>query len=131
MRISDWSSDVCSSDLQRAEDVDPEALPRGAIFGIARHRRRDMVVDPVAARLVVIVGAAAAYGEGADMPDFRQAAGPDEVDLLLFGQGLRLVVTGAGTAAAASSKTSAQSLRGPVIRVGSNRRAGGFGQGGT
>src|SRR3546814_1403169 len=65
-------------DDQRAEDVDPEALPRGAIFGIARHRRRDMVVDPVAARLVVIVGAAAAYGEGADMPDFRQAAGPAE-----------------------------------------------------
>src|SRR3546814_18097717 len=73
-------------DDQRAEDVDREALPRGAIFGIARHRRRDMVVDPVAARLVVIVGAAAAYGEGADMPDFRQAAGPAEVELLQIGR---------------------------------------------
>src|SRR3546814_1811135 len=73
-----------------------------------------MVVDPVAARLVVIVGAAAAHGEGADMPDFRQAARPAEVDLLLLGQGWRPVVPGAGKAAAASSRTSVQSLPGAV-----------------
>src|SRR3546814_4012374 len=82
-----------------------------------------MVVGPVAARLVVIVGAAAAYGEGADMPDFRQAAGPAEVDLLLLGQGWRPVVPGAGKAAAASSRTSAQSLPGAVSPGGSKRRA--------
>src|SRR3546814_11072072 len=72
-------------DDQRAEDVDPEALPRGAIFGIARHRRRDLVVAPVAARLVVIVGAAAAYGDGAALPDFSEAAGPSEAALVLVG----------------------------------------------
>jgi hypothetical protein len=46
---------------QGAEHVDPEAAARGAIFGIFSHRRRDMVVDPVALRPVVIVGAAAAH----------------------------------------------------------------------
>src|SRR3546814_14178603 len=81
-----------------------------------------MVVDPVAARLVVIVGAAAAHGEGADMPDFRQAARPAEVDLLLLGQGWRPVVPGAGQAAAASSMTRVQSLPGAVSPGGSTRR---------
>src|SRR3546814_11054259 len=81
-----------------------------------------MVVDPVAARLVVIVGAAAAHGEGADMPDFRQAARPAEVALLLLGQGWPPVVPGAGKAAAASSRTSVQSLPGAVVPRGWNRR---------
>ena len=40
-----------------------------AVFGIAGHRRGDVIVDPVAARLVVIVGAAAADGEGAHLLD--------------------------------------------------------------
>src|SRR3546814_1658731 len=30
MRISDWSSDVCSSDLRRSEALDAPALPRAA-----------------------------------------------------------------------------------------------------
>ena len=59
-------------DHERAEHVDAEALPRLAIFGIARHRRGDVVVDPVAVALVVIVGAAAAHDEGADVLDLRQ-----------------------------------------------------------
>src|SRR3546814_16737591 len=57
------------------------------------------------------------------MPDFRQAACPAEVDLLLLGQGWRPVVPGAGKAAAASSRTSAQSLPGAVSPGGSKRRA--------
>ena len=52
-------------DDQRAEHVDAEALPRLAVFRIAAHRRGDVVVDPVAVALVVIVGAAAADDEGA------------------------------------------------------------------
>src|SRR3546814_18028567 len=56
------------------------------------------------------------------MPDFRQAARPAEVDLLLLGQGWRPVVPGAGKAAAASSRTSVQSLPGAVSTGGSKRR---------
>src|SRR3546814_3843020 len=35
-------------DHQRAEHVDAEALPRLAIVGITRHRRGDVIVDPMA-----------------------------------------------------------------------------------
>src|SRR3546814_11506157 len=55
MRISDWSSDVCSSDLHR-RDADrlcvPE-LPRGAVPLAARHRQYPLPAEtdgPVAAR---------------------------------------------------------------------------------
>src|SRR3546814_3580594 len=45
MRISDWSSDVCSSDLVIAEQqchaADPPALPRQAI-GLAHHQHREV-----------------------------------------------------------------------------------------
>src|SRR3546814_6103280 len=52
MRISDWSSDVCSSDLR--PDVDPEdyAVSRGLflIFDMGRHSglsRRIVILQPV------------------------------------------------------------------------------------
>ena len=38
----------------------PKRLAALAVLGVARHRRRDVVVDPVAGGLVVVVGAAAA-----------------------------------------------------------------------
>src|SRR3546814_5125358 len=45
MRISDWSSDVCSSDLDHAAeqqyDRPVEVLKRGAQVDRARHRHRD------------------------------------------------------------------------------------------
>src|SRR5580692_2568586 len=56
-------------DDQRAEHVDSERLAALPILGVACHRRRDMVVDPVAGALVVIVGTAAANREGADLAD--------------------------------------------------------------
>ncbi len=40
---------------QCAEHVDPEALPRPAVFGVSGHRRGDVIVDPVARALIVIV----------------------------------------------------------------------------
>jgi hypothetical protein len=52
-------------DDQRAQHVDAEALAALAIFRIARHRRGDVVVDPVAFALVVIVGPAAPDDIGA------------------------------------------------------------------
>ncbi len=57
---------------QRAQHVDAEALPALAVFGIARHGRGNMVVDPVPAGLVVIVGPAAAHHKGAHMLDLRK-----------------------------------------------------------
>src|SRR3546814_9777038 len=60
MRISDWSSDVCSSDLtaveapvrQRCRDLHPQR-PRGARIRAARQRRhgRHQRPDPGAGRL--------------------------------------------------------------------------------
>src|SRR3546814_13332020 len=56
MRISDWSSDVCSSDLARQrEEVRAETFGRRAPFGIAlgqQHRRRriDQCVEPALPR---------------------------------------------------------------------------------
>src|SRR3546814_1093518 len=38
MRISDWSSDVCSSDLQRFEQMTPAAP-----IDLSRHLRREMI----------------------------------------------------------------------------------------
>jgi hypothetical protein len=60
---------------QRAEHVDAERLPALAVLGVARHRRRDVVVDPVAFALVVVIGAAAAHGKGADVADGGHAHG--------------------------------------------------------
>src|SRR3546814_10227349 len=40
MRISDWSSDVCSSDLARPMTLDPEVAPRGGFADAADYRRR-------------------------------------------------------------------------------------------
>src|SRR3546814_7126169 len=37
MRISDWSSDVCSSDLGGVVDEDVEAARRGDVFGETDH----------------------------------------------------------------------------------------------
>jgi hypothetical protein len=54
---------------QRAEHVDAERLPALPVFGIARHRRGDVVVYPVPVALVVIVGAAAANDEGTHLLD--------------------------------------------------------------
>src|SRR3546814_2785573 len=41
MRISDWSSDVCSSDLM----IIPEILPEGAVLIEASHERRSRLVN--------------------------------------------------------------------------------------
>src|SRR3546814_15177001 len=42
MRISDWSSDVCSSDLRRRRHRELEATPLPAEHGIARGLRADL-----------------------------------------------------------------------------------------
>ncbi|PAV66637.1 hypothetical protein WR25_23082 [Diploscapter pachys] len=62
-------------DHQSAQHIDAEALPRLAIFGIAAHRRGDVIVDPVARALIVIIGPRPARDKGADMLDLRQRHG--------------------------------------------------------
>jgi hypothetical protein len=52
---------------QRAQHVDAEALARLAILGVFGHRGRNMVVDPVARALIVIIGPAAFCGKGANL----------------------------------------------------------------
>src|SRR6218665_257035 len=62
-------------DHQRAEHVDAEALAALAVLGIFAHRRGDVIIDPVVAALVVVIGAAAADGESANVLDERHAHG--------------------------------------------------------
>ena len=45
----------------------PKLLAALPILGIRAHRRGDVVVDPMRGALVVIVGAAAAHGVGANL----------------------------------------------------------------
>jgi hypothetical protein len=56
-------------DDERAEHVEPEALPALAVLLVLAHWRRDVIVDPVAAGLIVVVGAAATKREGANVLD--------------------------------------------------------------
>src|SRR3546814_10260300 len=48
MRISDWSSDVCSSDLPAVDlvDIGPVVLAMVIIEGFGRHVRRERVPGP-------------------------------------------------------------------------------------
>ena len=63
---------------QGAQHIDAEAAATLTVFGIFRHWRGDMVVDPVAIALVMIVGAAACavilHDEGANVLDLWKAA---------------------------------------------------------
>src|SRR3546814_17550135 len=43
MRISDWSSDVCSSDLATIAEIEAEAMRLGAEAGVALARREDVL----------------------------------------------------------------------------------------
>ncbi len=58
-------------DDQRAEHVQAKRLPALPVLGITRHWRGDVVIDPVIGALVVVVGAAAANGERADVANGR------------------------------------------------------------
>src|SRR3546814_19648797 len=47
MRISDWSSDVCSSDLRGGADRREEGEPRAELRVDRRFRPRERAVDPI------------------------------------------------------------------------------------
>ena len=52
---------------QGAQHIDAEALAALAVFRIARHGGGDMVVDPVTAALVVVIGTTATHNESAHL----------------------------------------------------------------
>jgi hypothetical protein len=55
---------------QGAQHIDAEAPPALPVLGVAAHGRRNVIVDPMRARLVVVVGTpAAADYAGADLSD--------------------------------------------------------------
>src|SRR6202035_5072329 len=58
-------------DHQGAEHIDAERLAALAILRITRHRRGNVIVDPVSVRLIVIVRTATADDEGTHVPDSR------------------------------------------------------------
>src|SRR3546814_13216101 len=60
MRISDWSSDVCSSDLDPDVSIDVEELAGGAVSGV---RRVDVVFTELE-RGYPIVGELRVFGDG-------------------------------------------------------------------
>src|SRR6218665_1575068 len=62
-------------DHQRAEHVDAEALAALAVLGVFAHRRGDVIIAPVAAALLVVIGSPAADGESANVLDERHAHG--------------------------------------------------------
>src|SRR3546814_10152531 len=79
MRISDWSSDVCSSDLETTAQAVPKADPetlvlRGAPGRVVRFRR-GAVIAIAALGSTAIVGAAWLALKPAT---FRMAAGNDD-----------------------------------------------------
>src|SRR3546814_6788960 len=78
MRISDWSSDVCSSDLAGHVDAPPEQ--RGDEAALARlllHRLHVGADAGIALEVGVDVGARLALGDGEVL---RQTEGRDAID---------------------------------------------------
>src|SRR3546814_3981017 len=74
MRISDWSSDVCSSDLRRRQHLGQENLAAGRVFGVHHHAEAAVADDG---------GGGAGIGQGEDRSPcgdvFEQLAGNDAV----------------------------------------------------
>src|SRR3546814_4120659 len=75
MRISDWSSDVCSSDLPPRIAARHVAVAEQAGHGLAVDRLRNVLIvggqAVVAGRILVLAAmeaASAGYGEGHDHP---------------------------------------------------------------
>src|SRR3546814_14841240 len=79
MRISDWSSDVCSSDLARRN----QGFKRGLQAAQVSDPAADLVQVTLADRLDVAAGIATLFAEDEKCPDIRDrktevAASPDE-----------------------------------------------------
>src|SRR3546814_4853979 len=94
MRISDWSSDVCSSDL--GVKLDFRAKPDGHVVSAAEVQREfDRIGYQLQPFDIVLVNtsAGAAYGSG----DFlnKGCGMGEEATLFLTGQGVRVVGTDA------------------------------------
>src|SRR3546814_2594954 len=50
VRISDWSSDVCSSDLDGSWVIAPDHLERAAAYEMARAKDRQVIVETLSAQ---------------------------------------------------------------------------------
>src|SRR3546814_10890668 len=87
MRISDWSSDVCSSDLVRlANDVRPPAVE-----GV-QHRRQPHEENPFSPRIIVHpADAAGSQSERAERSDQRPGAGRKNMIIVVLGTSNRLI----------------------------------------
>src|SRR3546814_2146194 len=83
MRISDWSSDVCSSDLDQCRDDTPDALVRIVRINRCGSRSRHYLAAKCAAlgRALPVV-AAATGGEHQGHPPFRSRSIIDRTGLL-------------------------------------------------
>src|SRR3546814_13760599 len=88
MRISDWSSDVCSSDLDNADeavveqvtDRDPVGLGRDLPLELQRRRRRDSrneCIDKSRQNLERF-SRAVDHGQRVDMKEIGRASGREE-----------------------------------------------------
>src|SRR3954467_11656182 len=62
-------------DDQRSKHVDPKGLAALPVLGIARHRRGDVIINPVTFGLVVIVSPSTPNGVGADLFDLGHRHG--------------------------------------------------------
>src|SRR3546814_1832611 len=74
MRISDWSSDVCSSDLQGSDFRSCRAAPAGRAHNVGECRHRLRAVQPQERRPDAATGADAALSS-AVAPDELAVAG--------------------------------------------------------
>src|SRR3546814_11725647 len=101
MRISDWSSDVCSSDLQAAEPQD--AADRGEGWKGAPRRQRAIAVDQNVDQYQMAVGGKKQRGRehreeladrracgAAQRVEQRREAGDHRVDRKGLGEGKRV-----------------------------------------
>src|SRR3546814_2850786 len=83
MRIRDWSSDVCSSDLLRLKDIVKPGAAQAVAAGTGTEYLLDLLAgQPVAIAPAAAIGAAAGIADAVDQEKLRQRPGNvDRIDV--------------------------------------------------
>src|SRR3546814_12893371 len=79
MRIRDWSSDVCSSDLLRLKDIVKPGAAQAVAAGTGTEYLLDLLAgQPVAITPAAAIGAAAGIADAVDQEKLRPRPGRSE-----------------------------------------------------
>src|SRR3546814_16263795 len=139
LRISDWSSDVCSSDLLRSRPYDGEGLPVSPTVIVADGVLETWLLDSAAARQLGLEPTGhAARGGGVSPGNLAMAAGKVPRDTLIgeiengvlvtevIGQGVNLI-TGDYSRGASGFLIDAGEIVAHVRKIKRDRKRGGTG----